>query len=341
VQTLEPEVTTRSNKCKDITIDPTKRTDGLEKVVWPLKALVCDRDNAGKDEVTVYVDDIRFEVGKLAKELARLPVCDRGPSDGEQALPEERLRSPCSWRRMAMTKRMRLIVAGGLLCAFGLLAEPNAGFSQEKGLVPRVWIYKNVPGPEDKDARKQPELYFAPFFYFPETKASRIIVNVSKPVSDLDPDEKGTCIEFVFFDLGADDYAGAGFVPEGTLKTSKAPLNIAKDLLVGFNRPVYLNLRARTKAKQIVKVRFECGGLAVGTLVDGVRPAQLPVPEVTVLNDKWKDVTIDLTKKAAGLEKVACPLKVIVRANENPGKDEITVYVDDIRFEVGLMQNKK
>jgi len=219
---------------------------------------------------------------------------------------------------------------------FAVVSPTSVGLGQAKEEpLPRVWIYRDVPGPKDKDTRTKSELYFQPFFYLPEKKASDISVDIKKPASDIDPDEKGTCVEFSFFNLKANDFAGAGFVPEGDLNTDKPPLNVADSLLTGFGRPVFLKFRARAKPKQTIKVCFESCGLSAGPLVDGIRPAQKPDTYPTVVADKWKEITIDLTKKAAGLDKVACPLKVIVRANENPGKEEITVYVDDIRFEVG------
>jgi hypothetical protein len=84
-----------------------------------------------------------------------------------------------------------------------------------------------------------------------------------------------------------------------------------------------------------VKVSFETCGLQTGRHVDGIRLPQTPSPKVTPLDDSWREVTIDLTRKAEGLSFVVCPLKVIVRADDNPGRDELTVYVDEVRFEVG------
>jgi hypothetical protein len=233
-----------------------------------------------------------------------------------------------------MNRRHWLLSLGGALAAAGL------ALGQKEDQTPRVWIYRDVPNTGQKDTRSESERYFAPFFFFPESKARDLSVNINHPASDFDRDEKGTCVEFVFRLAGANDWAGIGFVPGGDVR-NKPPLNIAKELLIGFGRPVHLRFRARTKPGQTVRVRFESGGLTVGKTGDGIRFPQVPEPEVTVLKDQWRDITIDLTKKAAGLERVVCPLKVIVRGSENVGKEEITVYVDDICFEVGVREKEK
>jgi len=213
--------------------------------------------------------------------------------------------------------------------------QEKKGEAQEKKeeATPRVWIYKDVPGKGETDKRSEAERYFTPYFFYPESKVKKIQVNAKKAASDLDGGAEGTCLEFTFSDLNANEYAGAGFIPGDSLGEREA-YNIAEKLLVGFDRPVFLKFRARTKAKDKVKVRFECFGLGDGRLRDGIK-TQTPDPDLTVLGDSWKDITVDITKKAAGLDSVVSPLRVVVRANENAGKEEIIVYVDDVRFEVG------
>jgi hypothetical protein len=226
-----------------------------------------------------------------------------------------------------------------LLPLFLLLSQPGPGFGQKKEEpVPQVWIYRDVPREGETDTLTPSERYFQPFFFFPEAKVSKIVVNDRLPADKLDLDAKGTCVEFTFGLEGADDFAGAGFIPGGKLG-AKPPRNVAEKLLVG-GRSVYLKFRARAKEGQTVRARFEACGLSFGDYADGIELPLTPHPDVTVLKDKWQAVTIDLTKKAEGLESVFCPLKVIVRYNENPGKDEVTVYVDDIRFEVGDNKDK-
>ncbi|HKI36843.1 MAG TPA: hypothetical protein VKA46_33635 [Gemmataceae bacterium] len=233
----------------------------------------------------------------------------------------------------------------GIAVVSGLLALPAVGLGQKKEEqkeepLPRVWIYRDMPGTEEKDTRTASERYFTPSFFFPESKASEIVVDPKMPVSKLESGGEGTCVEFAFGLKGVDDWAGAGFIP-GDKLGDKSAFNVAEKLLVGFGRPVHLKFRARTKDGQIVKARFESCGVKSGDLRDGIELPQTPKPAVTTLGAKWQDVSIELTKKAAGLDKVVCPLKVVVRANENAGKEQVTVYVDDIRFEIGDKKDDK
>lgn len=219
-------------------------------------------------------------------------------------------------------------------------ADARAGAKADpQDNVPRVWISRDVPPSGQDDPRTPEELYFKPFWLFPESRVTKIQVNEAFPANRLDGDAQGTCVEMVFTLSGANDWVGAGWMA-GDHIGDKPPLNLAEKLLVGFDRPVYLKFRARTKAKETVRVHFEAFGFASGDTTDGIRPAQTPQPQVTTLTDKWQTITIDLTKKAAGLEAVVCPLKVIAKADDNPRRDEVTAYVDDLRIEVGPPSKK-
>ena len=224
------------------------------------------------------------------------------------------------------------------LTGLGFVQPGYAQQNEANDGIPRVWIYRNVPEEgKEEDKRAESERHFKPFYFMPEAKANSISVNEQRSVEDIpyNGNGDGTCIEYVFGLNGADDFAVAAMIPGGKLG-EKQPFDIInKGLVVGSGRPVFLKFLARTTEGQKVKVRFESGGLSVGKVRDGIRLPQVPNPDPTLLTDEWKVVTIDLTKKAAGLDSVASPLKVIVRSSDNPKQDEITVFVDDVRYEVG------
>ena len=78
------------------------------------------------------------------------------------------------------------------------------------------------------------------------------------------------------------------------------------------------------------RVQFKVGGLRVGRFVDGLKFAKYI--DVT-LTDRWRDYRIDLSANSRALESVVCPFAVVVTADDNPNIGEVTVYVDNIRFE--------
>jgi hypothetical protein len=194
-----------------------------------------------------------------------------------------------------------------------------------------VWVYRNGEG-----KRTPSELYFGsgPTYFSPESKALDISLNAAFPVADLGDQGEGSCIELVFPLASAIDWASAGFIPGGSIG-AKPAYNVAEHLAPELGRPVFLRFRARTKAGERVRVKFTSGNFALGALKDGVRPAQRPRNTPTLLTDRWTPVEIDLTPKAAGLESVVVPLQITATAVDNPGKQEVTVYVDDVRYEVG------
>jgi len=230
--------------------------------------------------------------------------------------------------------RVLLLALATMASAGALGQEPKQPVSEDA--IPRVWIYRDVPAPGQEDTRSAPERHFTPYLYMPEKGANRISVNVRMPCAELDSEEKGTCVEFLFAMSGVNDWLSAGFIPGGR-PGDRPPRNVidSDHFVVGFGRPVFLRFRARTAKGQTANVGFESGGFADGEIKDGIRPAETPKEQPTRLTDKWAQISIDLTKKAGGLNSVASPLRVVVRANENAGRGEILVYVDDVRFEIG------
>ena len=239
-------------------------------------------------------------------------------------------------RKILLRRREWLLSASAAFAAMPIwpsLVSAQDG-NQSRTSTNVVWIYK------DMGADRSPsEIHFTPFYYSPEAKATDITTNAEFPTKRLDPDGEGTCLSYVFTLNGANDYASAGFMP-GSQLGDRPPYDVAKPLAAGFGRPVYLKFRARTANGRRVRVSFTSGGFAKGDLEDGVKPAQSPKEDerthnkVTTLTDKWETFVIDLRKKAAGLDSVVNPLQVIARYNDNR-VDEVTVYVDDVRYEVG------
>jgi len=201
-----------------------------------------------------------------------------------------------------------------------------------------VWIYRNGEGD-----RTPSELYFGsgPTYYSPVQKAPDISLNAAfpsrplvDPTADLGNEGEGTCIELIFTLNNSTDWASAGFIPGGSIGARPA-YNVAEHLAPELGRPVFLRFRARTRAGERVRAKFTSGNFALGLLRDGVRPAQRPRNWPTLLTDRWANVEIDLTPRAAGLESVVVPLQIIAEAADNPGMHAVTVYVDDVRYEVG------
>lgn len=239
-----------------------------------------------------------------------------------------------------MSSRRYMHAVFGAVAMLGVCAGLSAPAQEKKGDPPKkaapdkAYIYKDMPGKDEEDTRSKSELHFTPYLFMPESNAKLVNVNTKFPITDISPDEKGTCIEISVSDLRANDWAGPAFIP-GDKLGAKPAYDFTNDIVVGFGRSVALKFRARTKAKETVRVRFECFGFADGDLRDAIRPTQTPNPDLSVLNDTWKDFSIDITKKAAGLNKVVSPLRVIVRQSENAKTNEVVVYLDDIRIELG------
>jgi hypothetical protein len=222
-------------------------------------------------------------------------------------------------------------VVGLLLVSVAMIASAAPSNAQTSGSTNVVWIIRAANDGRPSDS----ELHFSPFYISPDNKTTDVTINRDKPIEQIDPSGKGTCIEYIFVLRNVNDWASAGFTP-GSQLGDKPAYNVAERLTLGSGRPVYLKFQARTLFgnDERARVRFTSGGFASGDLVDGVRPAQTPRPPLTVLNDRWQTITIDMSKKWNGLDRVVNPLQVIVRASDNPGKDEVTVYIKDVRFEV-------
>jgi hypothetical protein len=200
-----------------------------------------------------------------------------------------------------------------------------------------VWIRKAIHEPNS--GLLTSERHFRADYISPADVTERVGLSDTFPIERLDPQGRGTCTEYRF-DLDgvnpASYFASAGFLPAGALD-SASPFNVAEPLALGSGRRVVLKLDVRAKttpSSEAAKIRFMSGGFSFGNLEDGVRFPQTTNPAPVVVRDRWQTLTIDLTRRSKGLDRVVNPLQVVVRANENTRATSIFVYIKDIRYEV-------
>jgi hypothetical protein len=237
------------------------------------------------------------------------------------------------------------LILGFTFLAFSLLKLPvslsqetNRAAAGAENAPQRVWIYKDVPGPGEQRKRDASELYFTPFNIAPAAKANDVAIRDQEPVKRSDGTVDGTCIEAIVRLSGATDWASFGFMP-GSRLGERPPRDLVNDdhLVVGNGRPVFLRFRAKTAEGQRAHIRFFACGQGFRDIKDKIMPSVTTKRPVTTLTERWEEVEIDLTKEAArgGLTAVAFPLTAAIRAEDNPGAEQITVAIDDVRFEAG------
>jgi hypothetical protein len=202
-----------------------------------------------------------------------------------------------------------------------------------------VWIYKDFPEGEDK--RSATEITFQPHFIYPQAAAEGNQVVITDQLTaagdNLNGKDGETVCKFSFR-VGAGQFAGVKFIPQGIEPGRHAGHDIARLLALTKSTPVSLKFRARTRKDETAKVQFKTGGTSgqrhSDTLTFPVSPKQNPVR----LTDQWQTVEIVLTGK--DLTQVICPLDIVVIGNSNAGKEEVTVYIDELRYEVGEIKSK-
>ena len=198
----------------------------------------------------------------------------------------------------------------------------------------QLWIYRNVPLNDKNDNRSRSERLYEPFFFFPAEATIDISVSTQSRIGVMSHDED-TCVE-ITFRLSGDksDWKGVSFVPSGSNPGRVPGINVSRELRLRPGQLVFLKFRVLTTERGGARVRFQCGGLHVGKYTDGIRFGRQPKSRNTIVTDAWTEVSIDLSKGAVeGLNSVINALSLIVRSEDNPGVQELTVFLDDIRFE--------
>jgi exo-beta-1,3-glucanase (GH17 family) len=199
--------------------------------------------------------------------------------------------------------------------------------AQEKPSPPpdAIWIYKGVP--EGKDTRSETEVLFAPFGYMPASRADQISVNPSTPVDRKD--SQGTCIEYLFKFEKRDDWVGAYTLINGTSWGTKPGINVQKLLGVGPETKLALRFKARGEGA----VSFKIGGVTNGLHKSSLTLARQVDNSPTKLTGDFCEYTIGPIE-AQKLTNLIDPFCVVTSALDNPGRDLVKVYVDDIRLEL-------
>jgi len=227
-----------------------------------------------------------------------------------------------------------------ILCFFSAVVLLGlTAFAQSEG--PRkVWIYSNVtktpPRTDDTPLESHQESVFAPFFFFPQSAAAQSQITVSDQCTDADVGKSAaeTCVVCNFEFRGPNDFLGTMFIPGGTNPGTRPGVNVTDLLRLGQNpgKKVFLKFKARSSDFLNPKAQFKVGGLRVGEHKDGLVFSKFLDVRVT---DRWREYKIDLTGNNKGLESVVCPFAVVVIKQDNPDINNISIYIDDIRFEVG------
>lgn len=216
-----------------------------------------------------------------------------------------------------------------LCCAAG--AARQAAAQPVPAAQPGVaWIYKDVPPQGAADPRSATERYFEPTDFWPAAETGNIVLNLAQP----DPAGEGTCVLLAFKITSPTAFLGVNWKPIAKPGNPPAALDLTKYLTVGFGRPLVLKFRARcSRPNDKARVDFMVGGIQVAMLRDGIL---FPLPEnpTVTLTDAWQTFTIDLTEDAAGVSSLVGPLRVVVKAPDNPGAKVVSILVDDVRFEV-------
>lgn len=191
-----------------------------------------------------------------------------------------------------------------------------------------VWIYRDAPPAGEPDERSQTERLFQPYGFMPAEGASDIAVNVSHPADQNNP-EKGTAVEIVFSFPTATAWRGAYFLLDDGTSWGKRPgINVQK--LMGLKPDD--KIAVRFLAWGGGTVTFKCGGVR-----DGKHPSSLRLPVAapgspTRLSTRPKEITIGPIP-ARMLTNVIDPLCAVASGLDQKGAEEVTVYIDDIRFE--------
>lgn len=231
-----------------------------------------------------------------------------------------------------------ILLQGALVVVVVLLvmAFPGGrigGAQDEEKRLTTVWVYRDIPGPNEKDTRTDSERKFQPFWIQPENKTNDVVVTDHLRANRLDKEAKGTVCEFAFR-LRAREFAEVLFLPGGNNPGTRPGVDVTRALFLDNRMPVFLTFRARTVKDATVKAVFKIGGVAGRDYRDGLRFPEVAKPTPMRLTDQWREVSIDLKGKAKELESVICPLTVTVKETDNPGVEKLTVYIDDVRFEV-------
>src|SRR5882672_9275973 len=191
-----------------------------------------------------------------------------------------------------------------------------------------VWIYRDVPGKDQKDARSEPERLFAPFGLMPPERAAQISVNQSAP-AEADDMSKGTQMEFVFKFREATDWVGAYMLLDGgTAWGTKEGINVQKILGV----PADFKLALRFKAKGKGTVTFKIGGVNVGAHPSSLGFAREVADSPMTLTNDYREYTIGPIP-AGDLTNLIDPFCVVTSILDNRGRTTVEVAVDDLRIE--------
>lgn len=200
-----------------------------------------------------------------------------------------------------------------------------------------VWISRDMPPKGKPDTRSDPERLFMPEGRMPAKRAKQIAVNPAKLIEEKDP-TKGTCVEYAFKFVRIDDWQGVFSLVEGDSWGTKPGINV-KELLKPMKKEVVaLRFRARGQKGGEV-VTFQVGAVTTGPFKSSI---SFPIPyrlDPVKLAAKWTDYEISL--QADELTNVIDPFCVIARAIDNPGKETVQVYCDDVRFEIIPPQKKR
>ncbi|HYH68106.1 MAG TPA: hypothetical protein VD866_25650 [Urbifossiella sp.] len=231
-------------------------------------------------------------------------------------------------------------MSGARLVSFASLAVVLLlGTPSTRGQPPTpnvVKVYEDIPAEGEPDTRDDTEKVFQPFSVFPKAAVERVSLTDRYGVRKLDTTGSGTCCEFSFRLGGADWFGGVKFIPGGQDPGEKAGLDVNGRLRLGEDKQakVVLRFRARSADETKPKVVFQAGGTSGRLYADGHKFPKVLQPSPTELTAAWKEYSVDLSGNPAALRSVVCPLCLIVKSEDNPRAEVVTVYVDDVRFEV-------
>jgi exo-beta-1,3-glucanase (GH17 family) len=206
-------------------------------------------------------------------------------------------------------------------------AQPAADSSKVKE-IRTIWIYRNTPAKGKPDTRTETERLFEPFGLMPPSRTSQISVNPSLPIDPKDP-SKGTCIEYLCEFKDRRDWMGSYSLLEGGTAWGTSPgINVQKVLGVRPDTKVAL----RFKAKGEGVVAFKIGGVNTGPHKSSLALPREVNPSPTRLTAKFREYIIGPIV-AKDLTNLIDPFCMVTSGLDNPGRDTVRVFVDDIRLE--------
>jgi hypothetical protein len=198
--------------------------------------------------------------------------------------------------------------------------------------VKEIWIYRDRYEGQPADELTATERLFAPYGYMPAERTKQITVNPSLALDEDDPEE-GTCIEYMFQFKNGMDWQGAYHLVGGDSWGKKPGIDVRKLMGLAPNDTVILKFRAWGKTGGET-VTLQCGGVNTGPNKSSLAFPVTTKTDPVRLTKEPHEYSIDF--KAGQLTNVVDPFCVVARAadGDNLKRQSITLFVDNIRFEV-------